>query len=168
MSCSLSISGSRTLCYKGSISYIFKLAGTVAAPPYGPHMGVLAGSYLPLAACVGFSFFYIIGLLLNCCGVFIPPPWVKCFTYCIKCIWLKCLYWNILHSTCDKTVQDVKFYEGWPLLGCLLAVFMISLHKGDCKIYILGKDFFRYFEFWYGIWSLGYFGGFLTPYHQAS
>ncbi len=120
---------------------------------------MLAGSYLPLAACVGFRFFLHNWATFKLLWRVYFPHRVKCFTYCIKCIWLKCLYWTILHSTYDKTVQDVKFYEGWPLLGCLLVVFMINLHK----IYILGKDFFRYFEFWYGIWSLGYFGGFLTP-----
>ncbi len=52
-------------------------------------------------------------------------PWVKGLKYCINYIWLKCLYWNILYSTYDKTVLDVKLCEGWPLVGSLLAVFMI-------------------------------------------
>ncbi len=42
-------------------------------------------------------------------------PWVKDLKYCISYIWLKCLYWNILHCTCDKTVVYVKFCEGWPV-----------------------------------------------------
>ncbi len=56
--------------------------------------------------------------------------WVKGLKYCINFIWLKCMYWNILHSTYNKTVVDVKFCEG----GSLLAVLMINLHNSDCKI----------------------------------
>ncbi len=49
--------------------------------------------------------------------------WVKGLKYCINYIWLKCLYWNILHSTYDKMVVEVKFCEGLPLVGNLLAVY---------------------------------------------
>ncbi len=36
--------------------------------------------------------------------------WVKGLKYCINYIWLKCLYWNILHSTYDKTFMDFYIY----------------------------------------------------------
>ncbi len=42
------------------------------------------------------------------------PKWVKGLKYCINYIWLKCLYWNILHSTYDKTFMD--FYINCSLL----------------------------------------------------
>ncbi len=42
--------------------------------------------------------------------------------------------------------MDVKFWEGWPLVGSLLDVFMFNLHNGDCKICILGMEM-TYFEF---------------------
>ncbi len=56
-----------------------------------------------------------------------------------------------MHSTYDKTVQDVKFCEGWPLVGSPLAVFMINLHKGDCKYIYLGKEItYLSFDMGYG------------------
>ncbi len=73
--------------------------------------------------------------------------------------WLKCLHWNILHSTYDKTALDVKFCEGGPLVGSYLAVFVINVHNNDCKICILGIQI-TYYEFWY--LGLGYFRLFLT------
>ncbi len=93
-------------------------------------------------------FFHRIGLLLNCCHGLIFPLWVKDLKYCINYIWLKCLDWNILHSTYDKTALDVMFCEGGRLLWSLLAVFMINLHNSDCKIWILDMEL-TYFEFLY-------------------
>ncbi len=41
---------------------------------------------------------------------------------------------------------DVKFCEGWPLVGSLLAVFKINLQNADGKIFILVMEM-TYFEF---------------------
>ncbi len=65
------------------------------------------------------NFFHRIGLILNCCGRLILSRGFEGLKYCINYIWLKCLYWNILHSTYDKTVV-VKFCEGWPLQEAFL------------------------------------------------
>ncbi len=42
------------------------------------------------------------------------PKWVNGLKYCMNYIWLKCLYWNILYSTYDKTFKD--FYINRSLL----------------------------------------------------
>ncbi len=102
--------------------------------------------------------FHIIGLILNYCGGLIFSCGFEDLKYCINYIWLKCLYWNILHSTYDKTVV-VKFCEGWPLQEAFL---LCSI----CKTVTVKYVFYVrkwHFDFWYGVWSLRYFGGYFNP-----
>ncbi len=76
-------------------------------------------------------------------------PWFKGLTFCLNSIWLKCFYWNILYSTYDKTVLDVKFCEGWPLVGSILALFMMIC------IMVTIKYIFYIWKYHFDIWDMG-------------
>ncbi len=71
--------------------------------------------YLTLAALVGSPrFFPQNWATFKLLPWVVFPKWVKSLKYCINYIWLKCLYWNILHSTYDTTFMD--FFMNCSLL----------------------------------------------------